>query len=260
MNYTIEINNFEGPLDLLLHLIKKAELDICEISIVEITKQYLDYINLMESMNLNIASEYLTMAAELIEIKSSILLPKKKIDNEDDYEEDPKENLINRLIEYEKYKEIFELKRNIKNSKVNEYEKYKEIWEVLKKYEQDRKELYTKKPTDLEIYNTVTNEISENFDLNDLMSALNKMLDRKKLDKPLNTKITNREYSITERSNQIKNILKNKKQVEFTDLFDIYSKDYIVITFLSILTMARHQELSITQDKNFGKIMIERVD
>ena len=239
MNYTIEINNFEGPLDLLLHLIKKAELDICEISIVEITKQYLDYINLMESMNLNIASEYLTMAAELIEIKSSILLPKKKIDNEDDYEEDPKENLINRLIEYEKYKEISE---------------------VLKKYEQDRKELYTKKPTDLEIYNTVTNEISENFDLNDLMSALNKMLDRKKIDKPLNTKITNREYSITERSNQIKNILKNKKQVEFTDLFDIYSKDYIVITFLSILTMARHQELSITQDKNFGKIMIERVD
>ena len=239
MNYTIEINNFEGPLDLLLHLIKKAELDICEISIVEITKQYLDYINLMESMNLNIASEYLTMAAELIEIKSSILLHKKKIDNEDDYEEDPKENLINRLIEYEKYKEISE---------------------VLKKYEQDRKELYTKKPTDLEIYNTVTNEISENFDLNDLMSALNKMLDRKKLDKPLNTKITNREYSITERSNQIKNILKNKKQVEFTDLFDIYSKDYIVITFLSILTMARHQELSITQDKNFGKIMIERVD
>lgn len=239
MNYTIEINNFEGPLDLLLHLIKKAELDICEISIVEITKQYLDYINLMESMNLNIASEYLTMAAELIEIKSSILLPKKKIDNEDDYEEDPKENLINRLIEYEKYKEISE---------------------VLKKYEQDRKELYTKKPTDLEIYNTVTNEISEDFDLNDLMSALNKMLDRKKLNKPLNTKITNREYSITERSNQIKNILKNKKQVEFTDLFDIYSKDYIVITFLSILTMARHQELSITQDKNFGKIMIERVD
>lgn len=239
MNYTIEINNFEGPLDLLLHLIKKAELDICEISIVEITKQYLDYINLMESMNLNIASEYLTMAAELIEIKSSILLPKKKIDNEDDYEEDPKENLINRLIEYEKYKEITE---------------------VLKKYEQDRKELYTKKPTDLEIYNTVTNEISENFDLNDLMSALNKMLDRKKLDKPLNTKITNREYSITERSNQIKNILKNKRQVEFTDLFDIYSKDYIVITFLSILTMARHQELNITQDKNFGKIMIERVD
>ena len=239
MNYTIEINNFEGPLDLLLHLIKKAELDICEISIVEITKQYLDYINLMESMNLNIASEYLTMAAELIEIKSSILLPKKKIDNEDDYEEDPKENLINRLIEYEKYKEVTE---------------------VLKKYEQNRKELYTKKPTDLEIYNTVTNEISEDFDLNDLMSALNKMLDRKKLDKPLNTKITNREYSITERSNQIKNILKNKKQVEFTDLFDIYSKDYIVITFLSILTMARHQELSITQDKNFGKIMIERVD
>ena len=115
------------------------------------------------------------------------------------------------------------------------------------------------------ISNTMERDLTKvqevlDFDLNDLMSALNKMIDRKKLDKPLNTKITNREYSITERSNQIKNILKNKKQVEFTDLFDIYSKDYIVITFLSILTMARHQELSITQDKNFGKIMIERVD
>ncbi len=91
-------------------------------------------------------------------------------------------------------------------------------------------------------------------------SLLASFIERKAMEKPLNTKITNREYSITERSNQIKNILKNKKQVEFTDLFDIYSKDYIVITFLSILTMARHQELSITQDKNFGKIMIERVD
>ena len=98
MDYKVEINNFEGPMDLLLHLIKKSEVDICDISILDITKQYMDYINLMESLNLNIASEYLVMAAELIEIKSSILLPKKHVEVEDDYEDDPRENLINRLI------------------------------------------------------------------------------------------------------------------------------------------------------------------
>lgn len=239
MDYTIELNNFEGPLDLLLHLIKKAEVDICDISIVDITKQYLDYINLMENMNLNVASEYLTLAAELIEIKSSILLPKKRIDDEDDYEEDPKENLINRLIEYDKYKEITN---------------------VLKEYELKRKDLYTKNPTDLEMFNTNTEEVKETFDMNDLVNALNRMLERKKLDKPLNTKITNKEYSITERSNQIKNILKNKSKVQFTELFDMITKDYVVITFLSILNMARHQELNIIQDKNFGDIMIERVE
>ena len=87
MNYTIEINNFEGPLDLLLHLIKKAELDICEISIVEITKQYLDYINKMEELNIDIASSYLVMAAELIELKSKLLLPNQNNEeNEKDVE------------------------------------------------------------------------------------------------------------------------------------------------------------------------------
>ena len=89
--YQVTINDFEGPLDLLLHLIKKHDMDIVNISIEEVTKQYLDFIQKQEEMNLNIASEYLIMAAELIEIKSSILLPKKEEEIE---EEDPRENLI----------------------------------------------------------------------------------------------------------------------------------------------------------------------
>ena len=103
MDYKIEIPEFEGPLDLLIHLIKQANINIQDISIEEITKQYLHYINLMESLNLNVASEYLVMAAELIEIKASSLLPKQE-KTDDEFEEDPKEKLIKRLLEYEQYK------------------------------------------------------------------------------------------------------------------------------------------------------------
>jgi segregation and condensation protein A len=238
MDYKVEINNFEGPMDLLLHLIKKSEVDICDISILDITKQYMDYINLMESLNLNIASEYLVMAAELIEIKSSILLPKKQVEVEDDYEDDPRENLINRLIEYEKYKKISEL---------------------LKEYEQDRKKIHIKSPSDLMQYTTQDKSVQETFDMNDLMNAFNKVLERKELDKPLNTKITNKEYSVSERSIEIKKILTQKKKIEFTDLFDVVRKDYIVVTFLAILNMARHNELKIIQENNFDNIIIENI-
>lgn len=231
-----KINDFEGPLDLLLHLIKESKLNICDINVVDITNQYVSFIEKMEEMNLNIASEYLIMAAELIEIKSSILLPKKQLEYEDDYEEDPRENLINRLIEYEKYK-------NITSS--------------LREYENERQNFYSKEPYDLSEMVDYSNELDESFSVQDLINALNNMLTRKELEKPLNTKITNKEYSVHERSRQIKDFLKMKKKVEFSELFEIRTKDYIVVTFLSILSMARNQELSIKQDKNFSNIYIE---
>lgn len=236
MNYTIEINNFEGPLDLLLHLIKESEVDICDINIEEITSQYLEYINKMEALNLNVASEYLVMAAELIEIKSSTLLPKRKVETEDDYEEDPREILINRLLEYERYK-------NITSS--------------LKEFELERGKVFSKEPYDLTDVTNYNKEIDESFKMEDLVEAFNKLLARKQIDKPLNTKITSKEYSIFERSNQIKSILKLKRKISFVDLFDNIEKDYIVITFLSILDMAKHGEIDIKQDNNFGDIVLE---
>ncbi|MEG2831354.1 MAG: segregation/condensation protein A [Bacilli bacterium] len=236
MNYVIEIKDFEGPLDLLLHLIKESKVDIFDVSINDVTKQYMNYLKLMEQLNLNIASEYLVMAAELIEIKSYILLPKKKILEEDEFEEDPRENLIKKLLEYEKYKEVTQ---------------------KLKNLEKERNQIFTKKATDLNIYDNKTKDLTENFNINDLMSAFNKMIERKELDKPLETKITNKEYSIKERCNQIKFILKEKKKVEFTSLFDVYSKEYIIVTFLSILNLAKLNEISIIQDINFSKIYLE---
>ena len=230
-----KINDFEGPLDLLLHLIKESEVDICDINIVEITDQYLNFINKMDSMNLNVASEYLVMAAELMEIKSNTLLPKKNEEMYDEYEEDPKEALINRLLEYEKYK-------NITSS--------------LKEYEFERGQIYSKEPYNLEEIIEIKNDIDENFNMDDLVKAFNEMLTRREHEKPLNTKIATKEYSVSERSKQIKNILKIKKKVSFTELFDIKTKEYIVVTFLSILSMARNQELEIKQDKNFSDIYL----
>ena len=104
--YIVTIDNFDGPLDLLLHLIKEEDIDIYDIKIEDITKQYLNYIKRMKELNLEIASEYLVMASELIEMKSKMLLPKKKEQDEDNYEEDPREILIERLLAYKKYKEV----------------------------------------------------------------------------------------------------------------------------------------------------------
>ncbi len=234
MKYEININEFQGPLDLLLHLIKQSNISIYDISIDEITKQYLSYISKMEELNLDIASEYLVMAAELIEMKSSSLLPK-KVEDEDELEEDPKERLINRLLEYEKYKNMTS---------------------TFKELEDFRKEVYTKEPDNLLEFKE-NEEIDYGVNLNDLIEAFSKFMEQKELEKPLNTKITNKEYSVNIRSKEIRNILKKRKKVNFIDLFDVITKEYIVITFLSILAMSRNQEIEIEQENNFNDIIIK---
>lgn len=235
MDYNIKIDAFEGPLDLLLHLIKEKNVDIYDISIEEITKSYLDYINKMEELNINVASSYLVMAAELMEIKSKSLLPKVENEEENDEEEVSRENLINKLVEYKKYKEMTE---------------------VFKELEINRNNIYIKPPENINNY--VNNEIyNEEIEIYKLVEAMKNFLNRKELEKPLKTKITNKEYSVKERKNSIKNILKNKKRLEFTELFDEYNKSYIAVTFLSVLELAKEHELKISQDKNFDNIFIE---
>lgn len=234
MDYKIVLDEFEGPLDLLLHLIKQSNISIYDISIDLITKQYMDYINKMEDLNLNIASEYLIMAAELIEIKSSSLLPKPEI-SDDVYEEDKREKLISRLVEYEQYKKITESFKELENL---------------------RKEVFTKSHSDLTEFETGEKPPMEPLDLSVLMDAFNEFLKRREDEKPLNTKITNKEYSVDVRSHEIKTLLKEKKKINFYDLFEINSRDYIVVTFLSILNLAKKQELEILQDKNFNNIIL----
>lgn len=237
MDYVVDINNFEGPLDLLLHLIKEANIDIFDINLEDITKQYLEYLNKMEEMNLNIASEYLVMAAELIEMKSRTLLPRKEETEDQEIEDDPRIELINRLIEYQAYKDVAPTLHNM---------------------EENRGLYYTKDPS-LEITGIdMSPKISSEIDMDCLTKALNNVLLKKQLEKPLQTKIANREYSVTVRSNEIRNILKEKKRVKFEELFDILTKDYIVVTFLSILNLAKNQEIIIEQDRNFETVFINR--
>ncbi len=237
MEYKFTINDFEGPLDLLLHLIKQSNINIYDINIEEIAEQYLNFINANENINLNIASEYLIMAAELMEIKSKMLLPKqeKEIDEE---EIDPKKNLINKLLEYNKYKNIIPQLQELKN---------------------ERDYIYTKNPENL---NDLEKDVitSESSDLKLLIDALNHFLSVQKLNQPLNTTITKKEYSIAKRNLEIKNILKIKKSINFLELFDIITKEYVVITFLSILDLAKKNEIIIEQDKNFNKILLKDVE
>ena len=171
MNYEVKLEEFEGPLDLLLHLVKKENIDIFDISIEKIIKQYLDYIENLKKGNLDITSEYLVMAAELMELKSKLLLPNKTEEEIEEIEE-AKNELFDRIVEYEKYKAITP---------------------TLKELEKFRSEVYTRDSD--EILNYCNNDnIDYGIDLNDLMNAFKNFLVKKELDKPLNTKVTKKEY------------------------------------------------------------------
>ena len=235
MEYEVKIDAFEGPLDLLLHLIKESKVDIWNIKIVDITDQYLNYIRSMERLNLNIASDYLVMASELMEMKSKLLLPRTKLEEETE-EEDPREKLIQKLIEYQKYKDM------TKN---------------FKELEENRHEFYTKPPESLKEYAEEGVITNTDLSLDDLMKAFQKFLERKEAEKPLATTVTKREITVEERRTSIKKILKEKKKVDFFELFDVLTREYIVVTFLAVLEMAKKQELTIYQENNFDNIICE---
>ena len=237
MNF--KINEFEGPLDLLLHLIKENKMDIMNIEIERITDQYISYLNEQEKMNLEIASEYLVMASELIELKSKLLLPNPKTDEESEEEIDPREELVNRLLEYQAYKEITK---------------------VLKEKEELRKEIYTKSPENIKQYVEEETKLSSDITLDDLVEAFKKYLERKKESKPLKTKVTTNEISVSSRRLEIKSILKKRPKISFFELFPVLNKEYVVATFLAVLEMAKNKELRITQEKNFDDIICEVPD
>ena len=186
----------------------------------------------MEELNLDIASEYLVMASCLIEIKSKTLLPQEdKIDDD----VDPREELINKLLDYQVYKESTE---------------------KLREYEALRKEVYTKEPS-LEEYKPIINDLNLGITLDDLVASLNRFLQNKETSKPLSTTVTNKEYSIGQRSIEIRDILRKKKKVNFIELFKQPTREYIVVTFLAILSMSKKQEIEIRQENNFDNIIIE---
>ena len=238
MDYSVKIDEFEGPLDLLLHLIKQSNINIQDIDISVITAQSLDYINKMDELNINVAASYLVMAAELMEIKSKSLLPRTEEEStEEDDEEVSKERLINKLIEYQKYKDMTS---------------------TFKDLELERQKIYIKSPEKISNYidNTITNDGDTSID--DLVNAFKGFLERLDREKPITTKITNKEYSVKSRKQGLRKLLKEHPRVKFTELFEETNTPYIVVTFLSILEMTKEKEIVLRQDGNFKDIIIER--
>lgn len=240
MEIEFKINDFEGPLDLLLHLIKESKMDIMNIEIELITKQYMDFLDSQEKMNLEVSSEYLVLASELLEIKSRLLLPNNKVDeNGEEVVDDPREELVNRLLEYQTYKNITSL---------------------LQEKELLRKDIYTKSPENIKNYIDERTEIHADVTLDDLLAAFQRYYQRKIDNKPLNTKVTVNEISVSSRRHDIKNILKTKRRVSFFELFPVVSKEYVVATFLAILEMCKNNEITIVQNDTFDDIVCEVKD
>ena len=233
------INDFEGPLDLLLHLVKTAKMDIYEIDTKYIIDRYLEFIDSLDRNDLDNASEYLVMASELIHLKSRLLL------NLDDSSDDESEFSINS-------------EEDLKN-KLIEYEKYQNITDMFRQLEEKRSEFFTKVPENLKGFIEVDNHLEGNLDPDLLKEALVELQKRMNYQKPLNTKITRKELSVEERKIYIRNYLEKRKNVKFVDLFEDYTKEMVVVTFLSILDMCKNREIILNQKELFGDILIEKV-
>lgn len=238
MEYQVTVDQFTGPLDLLLHLIKEHDMDLLDLDVAAVCDQYLAYIQTMDPSLLEAVSEYLVMAAWLIEMKSKLLLPKTEIDEEDDYEAERK-RMIERLIE---------------KNRING------ILEAFEASYDKRQTMHSKIPSALEEYLPSGEEtIPEGMEVYDLIKAMQRVMQRRALLQPLESKIARVEISIDERTEQIRSyFLRHKdKTVDFEDLFDEGDRYFAIVTFLSILVLVKKSELLITQSGNFEKIYLK---
>jgi len=235
MPYKCKLKIFEGPLDLLLHLLKEQKMDICDISIVEITRQYMQYLELMQEMNLELVGEYLVMAAELTRIKSKTLLPSPETEEDAHLTagEDPRAELMRRLREYQRYRDAaFELRMK----------------------EHDRQQVFLR-GGEIEIEESSENGQLVDANVFDLFKAYQKILDSKSLKKDYEIEIT--EMSVTDRIQHILDILNSSDSVTFESFFTVLnSKQEIIVTFLAILELMRLKLLRIQQNQHFETIRI----
>ncbi len=243
--YNVKLDAFEGPLDLLLHLITKAEVDIYDIPLSKITDQYMNYIHTMQRLELDVASEYLVMAATLLAIKSKMLLPKQEeeiYNDEHDFveEDDPREELMNRLIEYRRYKGAAE---------------------TLKEKEKERGLIFSRTPSDLSPYvEEVKREPQRiNASIYDMIDAFNQLLKRKQEKIPRKTKINREDFPIEKRMEEIIEQLNQANgRTMFFQLFDYEERSQLIVTFLAVLELMKAQKIICKQETNFSDISVCR--
>ena len=245
MPLSIKVTNFEGPFDLLLHLIKKNEMNIYDINILEITSQYLEYLKDMKEMDLEVTSEFIVIAATLIEIKSKHLLPKTSEDNNPDEGNDIEKELLNKLIEYKKYKAIAE---------------------NLKMLEQDAGITFSKRPEIIEEDNKNTNETDflQDITILHLQNLYNNLMqqyvEKINTNNIINKEISVDEYKIEDKMEELKDKINLLGRINFTKLVYNYScKMEIIVTFLALLEMIKVRSIRVIQESNFKDIYLERV-
>lgn len=236
MSYKVKLELFEGPLDLLLYLVKKDHLNIYDIPISQITEQYLRYLELMQLLDLNIAGEFLVMAATLLQIKSKMLLPAEETHEKEAEQDDPREELVKRLLEYERFKEIAQ---------------------TLKQKEASQQELFTrpkaKEVTEIPAHAEVYFEAS----IFDLINAFSKALEE--VPKDLFYEVIKDEFTIEEKVHQILHMLLVRSSIKISELFlQAKNKIEVIVTFLGILELIRMKEIIARQKDLFAEIEISR--
>ena len=237
--YAIKLENFEGPLDLLCHLIDKNKMDICDIQISHITEQYLDYLNKMEELNLEVASEFVIMASTLLYLKSKTLLPKQSEDEED--KEMTEEELLRRIMEYKKYKEITNAFRSLYAMAGNQYGRQPEKLELPKqKLEKD----YDKQQL-IELYQNLTQRNEEKINQN-----------AKNIEKIALTET----YTVGSKVKQMYRELVRRKRFVFNTMFSIQkcNRAEVVTAFSGMLEMSRRNKVTTSQETIFGDILVEK--
>ncbi|MFP4472403.1 MAG: segregation and condensation protein A [Candidatus Omnitrophota bacterium] len=237
MSYKLKLDVFEGPLDLLLYLIKKNDLDVRDIPIAEVTEQYLDYIEMMKMLDLEVVGEFLVMAATLIQIKSRMLLPPDPSEEEED-EEDPRDDLVRRL---------------------EEYKVFKEIAEQLKVKEQERQKLYPRLQDEgaAREMRDDAKEVYFEANLFDLITAFNSAL--KKFQEEPVYEVEKDEYTVEDKIHYILHTLLQKTRLTINELFGrAGDKMEVIVTFMAVLELIRMKEVKVVQKRLFSDIDLVR--
>ena len=230
--YLVKLQIFEGPLDLLLQLIRKNKVDIYDIPIAKITEQYLEYLEILKKCDLEVVGDYLALAAQLSLIKSRMLLPQPPSEEE---EEDPRAELVRRLLEYERYKEAAE---------------------ELEKRDILGKEVFLRGLSYFDEFGEMAEETEiVKTDLWSLLEAFREVYERKNFNLTEDVVFTLESYSIEEKTSEILNFVKFKGKTAFKDLFlNTTSKVEVVVTFLAILEMVKNEMLGIVQEGYDGEV------
>ncbi|MBN1913556.1 MAG: segregation/condensation protein A [Candidatus Omnitrophica bacterium] len=235
MNYKIKLEIFEGPLDLLLYLVKKDHLNIYDIPISKITEQYLQYLDLMRLLNLSVAGEFLVMAATLMQIKSKMLLPAEESQAQEE-QEDPRAELIKRLLEYEKFKEIAE---------------------ELRQKETVQREVFKRPKTELDELPVEETQVYFEASLFDLISAFSKALEE--VPREVFYEVIKDEFTVEDKVHQILHLMLIKPSVNLFELFaQAKTKVELIAVFLAILELIRLKEIVARQKEVFGDIEVSR--